>query len=168
MLSTMLRWMARLMGAIVLGGLVLMTVFFAGMRRKSPVVLDSVRRFNRAVTNPQVLKSAGSPGATAAVMRHVGRTSGRTYDTPVGPVATVDGFLIALPYGRRADWVRNVLANGSATLVHEGDTVAVERPEIVRTSDVLDELPPSEQRTLRWFAVDECLRVHRVEQPVTA
>src|SRR5687767_8959102 len=49
------------------------TVFLVGMRTKSPAVVDRVRRFNRAVTNPRVLRSAGSPGASASVIRHVGR-----------------------------------------------------------------------------------------------
>ena len=39
--------------------------------------------------------------------------------------------MIALPYGPGANWVRNVLASGSATIVHEGQTLDVDRPEIV-------------------------------------
>ena len=140
---------------------VLATVFLLGMRSKSPAVLDRVRRFNRAVTNPRVLRSAGSPGASASVIRHVGRASGRSYQTPVGPFAVGDDFVIALPYGPGADWVRNVLANGSATIVHEGQTVAVHQPEVVSTADVVRDLPSSEQRTLRLFRVDQCLRVRR-------
>src|SRR5215213_2744877 len=98
---------------------VVATVFVLGMRTKSPVVMDRVRRFNRAVTNPRVLRSAGSPGASASVIRHVGRVSGRSYETPVGPFAVGDDFVIALPYGSGTDWVRNVLTHGAATLVHE-------------------------------------------------
>jgi deazaflavin-dependent oxidoreductase (nitroreductase family) len=134
-------------------------VFLVGMRTKSPAVLRGVRRFNRAVTNPIVLRSAGTPGASASVIRHVGRRSGRSYETPVGPYAVGDGFVIALPYGPGVDWVRNVMANGSATLVHEGRTVTVREPEVVSTALVLADLPQSEQRTLRLFAVDQCLRV---------
>ena len=117
-----------------------------------------VRRFNRVVTNPRVLRSAGSPGASA-VIRHVGRISGRSYETPVGPIAVGDDFVIALPYGPGADWVRNVVASGSATLVHEGRTVPVHQPELVPTAEIIRELPSSEQRTLRLFGVDQCLRV---------
>ena len=117
------------------------------------------RRFNRAVTNPRVLRSAGSPGASASVIRHVGRVSGRRYETPVGPFAVGDGFVVGLPYGPGADWVRNVLANGSATLVHEGHLVPVHQPEVVPTAEVVRDLPPSEQRTLRLFGVDQCLRL---------
>jgi hypothetical protein len=46
-------------------------------------------------------------------------------------VATEDGFVIALVYGSRTNWLQNVLARGSATLVHEGQTYEIDQPEIV-------------------------------------
>ena len=153
------KWVIRLAAGTVVALAALATVFLVGMRTKSPAVVDRVRRFNRAVTNPRVLRSAGSPGASASVIRHVGRRSGRSYETPVGPFAVGDVFVIALPYGPGADWVRNVVANGSATLVHEGRTVPVHEPEVVSTAEVMADLPSSEQRTLRLFGVDQCLRV---------
>ena len=154
-------WFVRLVGGTAAALAVLATVFLVGMRTKSPAVLDRVRRFNRAVTNPRVLRSAGTAGASASVIRHVGRTSGRPYETPVGPIAVGDDFVIALPYGLRTDWVRNVLATGSATLLHEGRTVPLHQPEVVPTVEVAGDLPSSEQRTLRIFGVDQCLRVRR-------
>jgi hypothetical protein len=153
------RWFARLVGVTVIGLAVLATVFLVGMRTKTPAVVDRIRRFNRAVTNPRVLRSAGKPGASASVIRHVGRVSGRSYETPVGPFAVGDDFVIALPYGPRADWVRNVMTTGSAILVHEGRTVPIHEPEVVPVAEVITDLPSSEQRTLRLFGVDECLRV---------
>src|SRR5207344_1891845 len=83
--------------ALVLGAIVV--VFFVGMRTGSPLVRDVVRRFNRGVGNPHQMKTAGRPGAYASVIRHVGRTTGRSYETPVVPFATDDGFVVALPYG---------------------------------------------------------------------
>jgi deazaflavin-dependent oxidoreductase (nitroreductase family) len=134
-------------------------VFLVGMRTKTPAVLDRVRRFNRAVTNPQVLRSAGTAGASSGVIRHVGRRSGQTYETPVGPFTVGDHVVIALPYGPNTDWVRNLVAKGSATLVHDGREQVVSEPTIVPTADVIDDLPPSDRRTLRLFGVTECLRV---------
>jgi deazaflavin-dependent oxidoreductase (nitroreductase family) len=131
------------------------------MRTKAPPVLRAVRRVNRAFTNPRVLRSAGSPGASASVIHHVGRSSGRSYRTPVGPFPADDGFVIALPYGPDADWVKNVLAAGSAVLVHDGHNVVVEEPEVVATADIAHHLPPSERRTLRVFNVERCLQVRR-------
>jgi hypothetical protein len=153
------RWLVRVVAGVLVMFVVLATVFLLGMRTKSPAVVDRVRWFNRAVTNRRVLRSAGSPGASASVIRHIGRVSGRPFETPVGPFAVGDDFVIALPYGRRADWLRNVLTSGSATLVHEGRTVPVHQPVVVPTAEVMSDLPSSEQRTLRLFGVDECLRL---------
>src|SRR5262245_15271462 len=116
--------------AVAVGGLLVALVvagvgFLAGMRAKWPPVIDPVRRFNRAVTNPRVLRSAGGTGASASVIHHVGRASGRSYSTPIGAMATDRGFLIALPYGTRADWVKNVMAHGSATIADGGTTYDV-------------------------------------------
>lgn len=79
-------------------------VFFVGMRTRSPLVRNVVRRFNRAFGNPHQMKTAGTPGAYASVIRHVGRKTGRSYETPMVPFATEDGFVIALPYGSGTDW----------------------------------------------------------------
>ncbi len=154
--------------AIFVAGLVLVlatigTVFFVGMRTKFPLVLDVVRRFNRAVGNPYQMKRAGTPGAYASVIRHVGRKTARSYATPVVPYATDDGFVIALPYGSRADWLKNVLASGSATIVHEGNTYRVDQPELVPTAVAAPYMPVKEQRDLRRFAIDRCLRVRLAE-----
>jgi hypothetical protein len=65
--------------------------FMLGMRARSRPLLDAVRRFNRAVSNPRQMQSAGTPGAYASVIRHTGRSSGRPYATPVGAVAAEDG-----------------------------------------------------------------------------
>ena len=156
-----MRWIGRLLGLLVVALGAIGVVFVVGMRTKSPLVLDRIRRFNREVTNPRVLRSAGTPGASASVIHHVGRTSGRSRATPVGPFAVDEDFVIALPYGPGADWVRNVLASGSATLVHEGSTIPIDRPEVVPVELVIDDLPLSQQKVLRVFGVEECLRVQR-------
>ena len=162
----MCRSCAKLVGGLAVTVMIIGIVFLGGMRMKCPPVLTAVRRFNRAVGNPRAMKTAGAPGAYASVIRHVGRTSGREYETPVGAYATEDGFFIALPYGQSADWVKNVLASGSAVIVDEGDTHRVAEPEIVPTADVVQHLPAGEQRTLRLFGVDETLRFGRVEVDV--
>lgn len=137
-------------------------VFFVGMRTGSPLVRNVVRRFNRAFGNPHQMKTAGTPGAYASVIRHVGRKTGRSYETPMVPFATEDGFVIALPYGPGTDWLRNVMASGSATIVYEGNTYRVDQPELVPTAIAAHYMPAKEQRELRRFAVDQCLRVRRV------
>jgi deazaflavin-dependent oxidoreductase (nitroreductase family) len=154
----------RVRAGIAAAGLVVtavMATFVVGLRRKYPPVVNTIRRFARDVGNPRLLKYAGKPGANASIMRHVGRTSGRQYETPVTAVPTADGFVIALPYGPNTDWLKNVLAAGSATLVHDGQDHPVDRPEVVPSAQAAGDFSPRERRTLRWFGVEECLRLHR-------
>ena len=69
-------------------------------------------RFNRRVTNPILWPIVGwLPGYGTIV--HVGRRSRRTYRTPVLAFRRSDRFVIALTYGRRTEWARNVLAAGA-------------------------------------------------------
>lgn len=156
----------RVAGSVVLVLTATGIVFVTGMRAKSPVVVNGVRRLGRAM-RPLAIKSAGGVGASASVIHHVGRTSGRAYATPVGAVPIDEGFVIALPYGLSADWLQNVLASGSATIADDGSTYDVDRPEVVPLSAVGDQFSPTDQRAHRLFGVDQCLRVRRRvgEQP---
>jgi deazaflavin-dependent oxidoreductase (nitroreductase family) len=136
--------------------------YVLGMRARSWLVIGPLIRIQRAVINPRQLRSAGKPGAYASIIRHVGRTTGTSYETPVGVVATEDGFLIGLVYGAGTSWLRNVLANGSATIVHEGRTYAVDRPEVVPMRTVAAQFGPGDQRGFRFLGVDQALRLHRM------
>jgi deazaflavin-dependent oxidoreductase (nitroreductase family) len=118
-----------------------------------------VRRFNKSFTNPKVMRTAGQPGSSASVIRHTGRSSGKQYQTPVGVMEVGDDFLITLPYGTSADWVKNVLALGEAEVVHEGRTVHVEDPELVSAHEVGTGLPEKEARTQRLYGIDQMLRL---------
>jgi hypothetical protein len=159
----MVRRALLLVGVLVAGFSAFFAFILVAMRTKSPRMLGTVRRFNRAVTNRLQRSSAGKPGAYASVIRHQGRASGRSYETPIVPFPTDGGYLVSLPYGPGTDWVQNVVASGSAVLVTDGATYRVDRPEVVATALVEDLFPPGEQRTHRLFRVDHCLRLHRAD-----
>ena len=142
---------------------VLGLLYIAGMRRRSPLVHRPLIALQRAVINPRQLRSAGTPGAYASIIRHVGRTSGRSYQTPVGAVATDDGFVIGLVYGSGSSWVRNVLASGSATIVHQGRTYRVDRPDVVPMQAVAARFDAGDQRGFRILGVDQALRLRRAD-----
>jgi hypothetical protein len=55
-----LRRTARLVGALSLGPVAVAVAFMLGMRARSRPLLDAVRRFNRAVSNPRQMQSAGT------------------------------------------------------------------------------------------------------------
>jgi deazaflavin-dependent oxidoreductase (nitroreductase family) len=159
----MLMQLASFAGALVLGLATITIVVLVAWRAKSPLVLKPLIRLQRGFINPRQMRSAGTPGAYASVIRHRGRTSGRPYETPVGVVATDDGFLIALVYGSRTNWLQNVLASGSATIVHEGQAYRVDRPELIPMQAAAARFTGGDQQGFRLLHVDQALRVRRVE-----
>ncbi len=154
--------MERVVAAVVVVLVLLLalaTTWFLGMRTKWRPVIDLQRSVNRRFVNPRQMRSAGTPGAYAGVLHHVGRTSGKPYATPVVPIPIDGGFAILLPYGAGSDWVRNVLAAGSATVDHEGQTHAVVDPQVQPVAEVELGLGPSDERARQLFHHDTCLIV---------
>jgi deazaflavin-dependent oxidoreductase (nitroreductase family) len=74
-----------------------------------------VARFNKHVTN-RILGPIVRFVPGYGLIVHRGRTSGRTYRTPIMAFRSADGrrLVFALTYGERTDWARNVLAAGVA------------------------------------------------------
>ncbi len=108
------------------------------------------------------MRSAGTEHSDTSVIRHVGRRSGRSYQTPVVAVEHDDEFLIALPYGKRTDWTKNVLASGLASLVSHGQAYDLDQPRVIPMTDATQYFGPKEQKLHRRFDVDTCLRLHRI------
>ena len=131
-------------------------VLAAGLRWRIPIVLDGIRRLNRRVINPRNLRTAGQPGSPWAVVHHVGRRTGTAYRTPVGAHPRGDGFVVVLPYGPTADWVRNVLAAGTAELERAGARHVL-RPRTVARQEVAADLPPADRRMTAALGLDTLL-----------
>jgi deazaflavin-dependent oxidoreductase (nitroreductase family) len=87
--------------------------------------------------NPMTLRLARSGHGPFSLVRHVGRKSGRTYETPVVVVPTVDGFVATLTFGPTASWYRNIQAAGHCVIVHHGVEYPIDR---------IDLLPPAAGR----------------------
>lgn len=164
MLPTILTVIATI--AAILAGLVAIIVVL--WRAESPVILRPLIWLGKHAFNPRQMRTAGTTGAYAGIVRHRGRVSGRLYETPIGIVATQDEFLVTLPYGTKASWLRNVLAAGEAELVTEGATYHVDRPELVPMREVAARFSAADQRLTRWLAIDTCLRLHRVDADTAA
>jgi deazaflavin-dependent oxidoreductase (nitroreductase family) len=156
-----MRVVAVIVSTLVGVGVVLFGLLVAGLRWQVRPVLNALRRMNRTMTNPRVMQTAGTAEAQTSVIEHVGRRSGRTYATPIDTIETTTRMLIALPYGVRTDWLRNVLAAGSATVVTGGQRIEVGNPLIVTTAEVTDLIPERTMRTLRLFGVRHCLSLEK-------
>lgn len=158
----MVKRAAAVLGAALAVVLAAVSIVVIGIRTKYPPVLNRIRRYARDVGNPRQLRSAGTPGANASILRHTGRKSGKHYQTPVTATWIADGFVIGLPYGPETDWLKNVIANGSAVVAYQGGTYQCDEPEVISSTEAASEFTARERRILRLMGVDECLRLHRV------
>lgn len=70
--------------------------------------------------NPLTRRIARSAHGPFTLVRHVGRRSGKQYETPIIVSPVEDGFVIELTYGPDVDWHKNVLAAGGCTLIWHG------------------------------------------------
>jgi deazaflavin-dependent oxidoreductase (nitroreductase family) len=107
------------------------------MRKETKMHLPRwLARVNRRVINPREVRRGVRP-----VLIHVGRSSGKTYRTPLDAHPLPDGYLFIPMYGPRTDWVKNVLVAGEARLSIDGEEIELESPRMVRKEDVWPQLP---------------------------
>lgn len=62
-----------------------------------------------------------------ALVRHVGRTSGTTYETPLILARVPEGFVAELTYGTGVNWYRNIVAAGRCAIVFGGAEYQIDR-----------------------------------------
>ena len=90
---------------------------------------NRIRSFNKHFLNRVLRRLAFRSRGPFAIVYHVGRRSGKPYETTIMVEPVPDGFVMALTYGPEVDWYRNVLAAGHCTLLWHGRTYALEQPE---------------------------------------
>lgn len=92
-------------------------------------------RINRTLTN-RLLRPAAAVLPPFAVMEHQGRRTGRAYRTPVFAFRHGPDIVVVLSYGRDSDWVRNLLAAGSGSVVRAGRRARLTDVRVVPVADV--------------------------------
>jgi deazaflavin-dependent oxidoreductase (nitroreductase family) len=96
-------------------------------------------KINKRVFNPRQIRKGEYP-----VVAHVGRTSGRSYRTPLDAYPTKTGYVLVARYGPKSDWVLNILAAGTATLRIGGEEHALDSPRLATQEEALDALVSDE------------------------
>ncbi len=121
----------------------------------------ALARFNRHVTNRVTRLLVGH--GDFAELEHVGRRSGRTYRIPINAFRDGDVVTIALTYGPRTDWLRNVRAAGGARMLLRGQLLTLGAPCEVPTATGMARMPAPVRFVLPKIGSDQF-----VELPVLA
>jgi deazaflavin-dependent oxidoreductase (nitroreductase family) len=117
----------------------------------------ALARFNKRITNRVQAKWAHLlPGY--GIVEHTGRTSGRSYRTPVNVFSAPGGFVV-LFYGRDSDWVRNVRAAAGGQMLHRGQRYLLSNPQIVGGDAARRLVPRPIRLAMRLARVDDVLRL---------
>jgi deazaflavin-dependent oxidoreductase (nitroreductase family) len=95
-----------------------------------------VNRYLNPITRPLARRLP-----SFAILTHRGRTSGRTYRTPINVFRRGDAYIFLLTYGSDVQWVKNVLASGSCSIETRGRVVKLIEPELI-TDPELRLAPP--------------------------
>jgi deazaflavin-dependent oxidoreductase (nitroreductase family) len=117
-------------------------------------------RVNKHVFNPREIRRGSRP-----VLTHVGRRSGVTYRAPLDAHPVDDGFVFFPMYGTDSDWVRNVLAAGSATLRFDGNDIELTTPRLLPRDEALPLLAPGTKLPPGIVRPDVLLRMTPVGAP---
>jgi deazaflavin-dependent oxidoreductase (nitroreductase family) len=100
-----------------------------------------------------------------SVVRHAGRASGRTYETPIAARRVDDGFVVALAFGSGAHWYRNLVAARGGIIRWRGVDHTVGAPEPVRVEDALPAFNLVQRASLRAAEIDAYIRLPDAPAP---
>jgi deazaflavin-dependent oxidoreductase (nitroreductase family) len=99
--------------------------------------------------NPLTLRIARGSRGSFAIVRHVGRRSGKIYETPIIIQPFDDGFVIELTYGSDVDWYKNVLAAGGCIIQWHGKDYIINGIESLEAETGRAAFPLPERLALR-------------------
>ena len=94
-----------------------------------------------------------------SVVRHTGRRSGETFETPVAARRITDGFVLALAFGHGANWYRNLIAAGGGMIHWRGVDYPIGAPETIDRETALVAFLPIQRAGLRALDIDGYIRV---------
>lgn len=121
-------------------------------RRRPPKV---ALKFNKAAA-----KLAGTKAMPMwGLVTHQGRRSGATYTTPIAVIPAQGTFYVALPWGRRTDWVLNLRAAGGGTVRWRGKTYAVSDPTYVDKAEILTATRGIQRKMIGRWPLQDALRL---------
>ncbi len=110
-------------------------------------------RLNRRVTNRVTRHLVGH--GDFAELEHVGRRTGRVHRIPINAFRHGDAVTIALTYGPRTDWLRNVRAAGGARMRLGDEVLTLGPPRDLPTAVGMARVPAPARLLLPRLGVAE-------------
>jgi deazaflavin-dependent oxidoreductase (nitroreductase family) len=87
------------------------------------------------------------------LLRHQGRRSGRAYATPVVGMRVPGGFAIPMAFGEGADWYRNIVARGGATIRRHGTEHQLTNPAAIDPDSATSPFPSWQRPVFRALGI---------------
>jgi deazaflavin-dependent oxidoreductase (nitroreductase family) len=128
------------------------------MKLKQPI-RKGFLLFLKNYFNPLTRRIARSSHGPFAIVQHVGRRSGKPYETPIMVQPAEDGFVIELTYGPEVDWYKNVLAAGGCTIFWHGRDYAIDKIEPMDKETGRAAFPLPERFILRLLGMRHFLKM---------
>lgn len=110
--------------------------------------------------NHLTLRVAHSKHGPWAVMRHIGRTSGKVYETPIVIAHSPQGLVAELTYGPQVSWYKNIVAAGHCTVVQHGTSYEVDSITPMPTAEALQAYGVPRSWILRLLRKHDFLALH--------
>ena len=118
-----------------------------------------LRTFVKHIVNPITRNFAFSSHGPFALLRHVGRKSGKTYEIPMMVWPVEGGFVIVLTYGSHVDWLRNLQAVGHGSLRWHQQEYVFQKPAFIDAPTALAALPPFIRQVLKINGAKQFIRI---------
>jgi deazaflavin-dependent oxidoreductase (nitroreductase family) len=107
-----------------------------------PKGLPNIVRYFSTLFKKPMITSIESGKSDCSIIYHTGRKSGHAYRTPVEAIFLGDEVLIALVYGRKTDWLKNILAQGGCSIYYKLQMYEATTPVILPADSARKLLPP--------------------------
>ena len=111
-------------------------------------------RFNKKVTN-RITTPFARRLPWFGVVRHVGRETGKAYETPLMCWVDHSAITIVLTYGSDVDWLKNLVSAGGGEMVVGGEIVQFETPVLLDAREGRSRIPAVIKGVLPAIDVDE-------------
>jgi len=123
-----------------------------------------IRTFVKRFVNPILRNFARLSFGPFALLRHVGRRSGKKYEIPIMVWPVEGGFVIELTYGRKVDWLRNLQAAGGGAVVRHGRRLTVSTPVVLPADQVGPQVSAFWRRSTRPYGISSWVRLRTTDE----